>query len=119
MKNGTVAICVLVLTGSLIAVASYSTVLADTPYADHPSHQAVKVMQKNMAKSSWAGFGITVIREKDGIITVDGKTAALDEWNKDAQVYSQGLNTLIFYKTGRVVLMRNGQFVGDLRQLSE
>ncbi|MEQ9848746.1 hypothetical protein [Pectobacterium brasiliense] len=115
MKNGTVALCVLVLTGSLIAVASYGTELAGTPHSDHASHQAIKATQKNMTKSSWAGFGIKVTREKDGIITVDGKPAALDEWNKDAQVYSQGLNTLIFYKTGRVVLMRNGQFVGDLR----
>ncbi|MBN3132209.1 hypothetical protein H4F52_10720 [Pectobacterium brasiliense] len=115
MKNGTVALCVLVLTGSLIAVASYGTELAGTPHSDHASHQVIKVTQKNTTKSSWAGFGIKVIREKDGIITVDGKPAALDEWNKDAQVYSQGLNTLIFYKTGRVVLMRNGQFVGDLR----
>ncbi|MCW2487556.1 hypothetical protein J5069_16775 [Candidatus Symbiopectobacterium sp. NZEC127] len=115
MKTNQLVISALALTSSLVTATSYGfPVNSETHAADNSQH-SVLVAQKQTLKSSWKGFGITVNRAKDGIITVDGKPAALDEHNENAQVYSQGLNTVIFYKTGRVVLMRDGQFVGDLK----
>lgn len=56
--------------------------------------------------------GITIKRDASGILTVDGKPAAQDEVTADATVYSQGLFTIIAYKTGKIAVMKDGQFQG-------
>lgn len=61
------------------------------------------------------GYGVTVKRGTDGIVTVNGKPAALDEKNADAAVYSQGIYQVIFYTKGKVALMENRQFKGYLK----
>lgn len=61
------------------------------------------------------GYGVTVKRGADGIVTVNGKPAALDEKNADAAVYSQGIYQVIFYTKGKVALMENRQFKGYLK----
>lgn len=61
------------------------------------------------------GYGVTVKRGADGIVTVNGKPAALDEKNADASVYSQGIYQVIFYTKGKVALMENRQFKGYLK----
>lgn len=61
------------------------------------------------------GYGVTVKRGTDGIVTVNGKAAALDEKNADAAVYSQGIYQVIFYTKGKVALMENRQFKGYLK----
>ena len=61
------------------------------------------------------GYGVMVKRGTDGIVTVNGKPAALDEKNADAAVYSQGIYQVIFYTKGKVALMENRQFKGYLK----
>lgn len=56
--------------------------------------------------------GITIKRDSLGIVTVDGKPAAQDEVTADAATYSQGLYTIIIYKTGKVAVMKNNVFEG-------
>ncbi|HEX4502509.1 MAG TPA: hypothetical protein VH187_15325 [Scandinavium sp.] len=56
--------------------------------------------------------GITIKRDRLGIVTVDGKPAAQDETNADATVYSQGFYTVIVYKTGKVAVMKDNVFQG-------
>lgn len=59
--------------------------------------------------------GMTIKRDKSGMVTVDGKPAAQDEVTADATVYSQGLHTIIIYKTGKVAVMKDGSFQGYAR----
>lgn len=82
--------------------------------------QALENAQKQYAQATHkpvvkTGFGVTVKRGADGIVTVDGKPAALDEKNADASVYSQGNYQVIFYTKGKVALMENCQFKGYLK----
>lgn len=59
--------------------------------------------------------GIEVKRDSLGIVTVDGKPAAQDEVTEKATAYSQGIFTVIIYKSGKVALMNQGQFIGYLK----
>lgn len=56
--------------------------------------------------------GMLIKRDAQGVVNVDGKPAAQDETNADATVYSQGLYTIIAYKTGKVAVMKSGVFMG-------
>lgn len=56
--------------------------------------------------------GMTIKRDSLGMVTVDGKPAAQDEVTADATTYSQGLYTIIVYKTGKVAVMKDGSFQG-------
>lgn len=56
--------------------------------------------------------GMVIKRDKSGIVTVDGKPAAQVEVTATATAYSQGLNTIIVYKSGKVAVMKDGQFQG-------
>ncbi|HEN3478881.1 TPA: hypothetical protein U5D84_000492 [Yersinia enterocolitica] len=64
----------------------------------------------------YTGYGVDVKRDSLGIVTVDGKPAALIEDEPKAKVYSQGLLTVIFYTSGKVALLRENQFVGYLKK---
>ncbi|HDV7160147.1 TPA: hypothetical protein ACVEY8_001783 [Yersinia enterocolitica] len=64
----------------------------------------------------YAGYGVDVKQDSLGIVTVDGKPAALIEDEPKAKVYSQGLLTVIFYTSGKVALLRENQFVGYLKK---
>ncbi len=64
----------------------------------------------------YTGYGVDVKRDSLGIVTVDGKPAALIEDESKAKVYSQGLLTVIFYTSGKVALLRENQFVGYLKK---
>ena len=55
---------------------------------------------------------MVIKRDKLGIVTVDGKPAAQDEVTAEATTYSQGLSTIIVYKSGKVAVMQDGQFQG-------
>jgi hypothetical protein len=59
--------------------------------------------------------GLTIKRDTLGIVTVDGKPAAQDEVTSDATAYSQGLYTIIIYKTGKVAVMKDRVFQGYAR----
>lgn len=56
--------------------------------------------------------GMTIKRDKLGILTVDGKPAAKDEVTANATTYSQGLYTIIVYKNGKVAVMKDNSFQG-------
>lgn len=73
--------------------------------------------QKAQAAKKIASFtkhydGLTIKRDKLGIVTVDGKPAAQDEVTPQATTYSQGLHTFIIYNTGKVAVMKDGRFLG-------
>ncbi|MFG6655128.1 hypothetical protein ACG0Z5_11730 [Scandinavium sp. M-37] len=59
--------------------------------------------------------GLTIKRDSLGLVTVDGKPAAQDEVTADASAYSQGLYTIIIYKTGKVAVMKDKVFQGYAR----
>lgn len=59
--------------------------------------------------------GLTIKRDTLGIVTVDGKPAAQDEVTPRATSYSQGLYTIIIYKTGKVAVMKDRVFQGYAR----
>ena len=78
--------------------------------------QALENAQQQYGQATHkTGYGVTVKRGTDGIVTVNGKPAALDEKNADAAVYSQGIYQVIFYTKGKVALMENRQFKGYLK----
>lgn len=54
-------------------------------------------------------------RGSDGILTVDGKPAAVIETTESATVYSQGIFDIIVYKSGKVAVNKNGVFDGFAR----
>ncbi|HAS1069806.1 TPA: hypothetical protein I3803_003992 [Enterobacter cloacae] len=56
--------------------------------------------------------GMPIVRDKWGIVTVDGKLATKDEVTADATTYNQGLYTIIVYKTGKVAVMKEKLFEG-------
>lgn len=63
---------------------------------------------------TWRGYGVTVVR--DGTwVTVDGKPAAIDENEGGNVTYSVGLNQVIFYKSGKVALLKEHVFVGYMK----
>lgn len=78
--------------------------------------QALYPQKAQSAKKSMAFTrhydGMLIKRDALGIVTVDGKPAAQDETNADATAYSQGLYTIIVYKTGKVAVMKSGVFMG-------
>ncbi|WP_445235127.1 hypothetical protein [Erwinia wuhanensis] len=66
--------------------------------------------------AQWKGYDVIVKRDSLGIVTVDGKPAAVDEITEKATAYQQGLFSVIIYKSGKVALMKQGQFVGYLKR---
>lgn len=64
---------------------------------------------------TWHGFGVVVARGADGIVTVDGKPAALDETTEKAKVYSQGLNQVVIYNNGKANLIVDKVIKGWLK----
>lgn len=69
---------------------------------------------QGIKKRTVKGYGVTVTVAGEWV-TVDGKPAALDANENGNKTYSQGLNTVILYKNGKVALLREGQFVGWLK----
>ncbi|WP_423731287.1 hypothetical protein [Hafnia paralvei] len=61
----------------------------------------------------WKGYGAEVV-DKNGWVTIDGSPAAIEETNDKATVYSAAPFMVIIYKTGKVALMKERQFVGYL-----
>lgn len=52
--------------------------------------------------------------DKNGWVTINGSPAAIEETNDKATVYSAAPFMVIIYKTGKVALMKERQFVGYL-----
>lgn len=63
----------------------------------------------------WTGFGTIVEKRADSLVYVDGKPATLEETEDTAKVYQQGLYQVIFYRNGKVQLMKNNVYAGELQ----
>lgn len=72
----------------------------------HAQKAAVKV-------KIWKGYDAEVV-DKNGWVTINGSPAAIEETNDKATVYSAAPFMVIIYKTGKVALMKERQFVGYL-----
>jgi hypothetical protein len=97
---------------AMLGLTAYGiTVIAD---AAAPVHDGVLFFAQSVKTRTLKGYGLTV-KITGQQVYVDGKPAAL-EANEDGNLtYSQGLNTLIVYKSGKVALVQSGQFTGYLK----
>ncbi|MGL4127010.1 hypothetical protein ACSYT7_18150, partial [Escherichia coli] len=67
-------------------------------------------------KSIYKGFGMTFRMSSKNFAYLNDSLCAIDEDNKDATVYQSGLyNVIVYHHTGKVALMKEGQFVGYLK----
>lgn len=89
---------------------------AETQALQNAAHAVQFAQTAKKTNQHYSGYGVDVKRDSLGIVTVDGKPAALIEDEPKAKVYSQGLLTVIFYTSGKVALLRENQFVGYLKQ---
>ncbi|HFI9551321.1 TPA: hypothetical protein ACGSUZ_002178 [Escherichia coli] len=67
-------------------------------------------------KAIYKGFGMTFRMSSKNFAYLNDSLCAIDENNKDATVYQSGLyNVIVYHHTGKVALMKEGQFVGYLK----
>ena len=67
-------------------------------------------------KSIYKGFGVTFRMSSKNFAYLNDSLCAIDEDNADATVYQSGLyNVIVYHHTGKVALMKEGQFVGYLK----
>lgn len=67
-------------------------------------------------KAIYKGFGMTFRMSSKNFAYLNDSLCAIDEDNKDATVYQSGLyNVIVYHHTGKVALMKEGQFVGYLK----
>lgn len=60
-------------------------------------------------------FGVTFKRSKDGFAYVNEHAAAVSEQTESATTYQSGIYDVIVRKSGRIDLMKEGQFVGHMK----
>ncbi len=77
--------------------------------------QAAKYKPGTMQPIHVKKFDIDFKRSRDGFAWINEKLAANDENTADASTYSAGLYTVIVYKNGRIVAMKDGQFLGRMK----
>jgi hypothetical protein len=63
---------------------------------------------------NYNGYGVNFRVDNGYFAYLDDKPCALDEKTAKATVYSAGLYQVIVYKTGKVALLKQGVYVGDL-----
>lgn len=63
---------------------------------------------------SYTGYGVSFRIDNGYFAYLDDKPCALDEKTSSATVYSAGLYQVIVYKTGKVALMKQGVYIGNL-----
>ena len=67
-------------------------------------------------KAIYKGFGVTFRMSSKNFAYLNDSLYAIDEDNADATVYQSGLyNVIVYHHTGKVALMKEGQFVGYLK----
>lgn len=59
-------------------------------------------------------YGVDFKRSRDGFAYLDGSACAVEEQNAMATAYQCGNHNVIVRKSGRVDLMKDGQFVGHM-----
>ncbi|EHS7647026.1 hypothetical protein KWH26_003635 [Salmonella enterica] len=60
-------------------------------------------------------YGVTFKRSKDGFAYVNDHAAAVSEQTPSATTYQSGIYLVIVRKSGRIDLMKEGQFVGHMK----
>lgn len=75
-----------------------------------------KAQNSQHTKKVFTGHGVEVVFMNDQSVTVNGKAASMDENNADATVFKQGTYTIIHYRNGKVSLMENNVYVGNLKK---
>lgn len=63
---------------------------------------------------SYEGYGVSFRMDNGYFAYLDDKPCALDEKTSNATVYGSGLYQVIVYTTGKVALMKQGVYVGNL-----
>lgn len=63
---------------------------------------------------SYEGYGVNFRIDNGYFAYLDDKPCVLDEKTSNATVYSAGLYQVIVYTTGKVALMKQGVYVGNL-----
>ncbi|QZY67692.1 hypothetical protein [Escherichia coli] len=82
----------------------------------HHHHHASQYAQAAHKERVYKGFGQTFKMHGENFAYLNDVVCAVDENNADATTYSEGLYTVIHYKkTGKVILMKQGQLVGSLK----
>lgn len=67
-------------------------------------------------KAIYKGYGMTFRMSSKNFAYLNDSLCAIDEDNTDATVYQSGLyNVIVYHHTGKVALMKEGQFVGYLK----
>ncbi|SNY79400.1 hypothetical protein SAMN02744775_04161 [Enterobacter sp. CC120223-11] len=74
------------------------------------------VCQAAPGQPVYQGYGVRFTIENGYFVYLNEKPCALDEKTNKAAVYSSGLYQVIVYKSGKVSLMKQGVYVGDLRR---
>ena len=107
---------------SRIADCQAQGVSHDTCYLAEQQRQAAILSAseaqayKAAKKSIYKGFGLTFRMSSKNFAYLNDSLCAIDEDNKDATVYQSGLyNVIVYHHTGKVALMKEGQFVGYLK----
>lgn len=100
--------------GVLILLGLTAYGLSMLAYAASPAQPGAAHASQSTKTRTLKGYGLTVnIRGQQ--VYVDGKPAALDANDQGNLTYSQGLNTFIVYKSGKVALMQSGRFMGYMK----
>lgn len=65
---------------------------------------------------TYNGYGVSFSVENGYFAYLDEKPCALDEKTTKATVYSAGLYQVVVYTAGKVSLMKQGVYLGDLHR---
>jgi hypothetical protein len=87
---------------------------AEKQAMENAAHQFAQTAHKT-GMHAWSAGDITVVKDKFGIVTIDGKPAVMDAEDDGNKTFSQGYFQVIFYKNGKVALINNGLFVAWMR----
>lgn len=80
----------------------------------HSIDDAVQYAQEVKKSSSFTKRfkGIEVKRDSLGILTFDGKIASLENHNPDTSIYTSDAYTIVVYRSGKVVILKNDRLLG-------
>jgi Type IV conjugative transfer system lipoprotein (TraV). len=82
----------------------------------HHHRHATQYAQSAKKKAIYKGYGQIFKMNSKNFTYLNDSLCAIDEDNADATTYQSGLyNVIIYHHTGKVALMKQGQFVGYLK----
>lgn len=79
-------------------------------------HHARQYAQAAHHAHLYKGYGVTFRMSSKNFAYLNDSLCAIDEDNSDATAYQSGLyNVIVYHRTGKVALMKQGQLVGYLK----